>query len=67
MVQICFINMEVARMNKNKKMTFVILSAFIAIFAVIAFTNINDSAKEKEVKYLSASWEDSASSRRYHS
>lgn len=44
-------------MNKNKKMTFVIFSAFIAIFTVIAFVNINDRAKEKEVKYLSASWE----------
>ena len=44
-------------MTRNKKMTFVILSAFIAIFAVVALINSNNRPREKEVRYLSASWE----------
>ena len=42
-------------MTRNKKMSFVLLCTFIAIFALVAFMNIK--SKEKEVRYLSASWE----------
>lgn len=40
-------------MARNRKMTFVVLTAFIVIFAVIVIAN---GAKEKEIRYLSASW-----------
>lgn len=41
-------------MIRNKNLIYILLSAFIMIFAAVLITN---SPKEKEVKYLSASWE----------